>query len=269
MTEQLWSAAAGLVAGLLLTPRLPPVLRALGLERTNYQGSPIGSGAGLLFLLGAVPWLALAPAPALAAAGFGLLGLIDDRWGTSEFKGLRGHFKALLRGRMTTGLLKAAGGAALAAGLAFWSFRDLRAVPAALLIALCANLFNLLDLRPLRALKVFWLLSLPLLAFGPALLWQTGAMTLPYAPLEARRRLMLGDTGANLLGGLLGFSAALALPTVAQAVLAALLIALHGWAERHSLSRWIESRDWARALDRWGWAGPEPASDAEPRPPGR
>lgn len=260
MTEPLWAAGAGLAGGLLLTPLLPGILRAMGLERTNYQGRPIGSGAGLLVLVGALPWLALAPGPALAAAGFGALGLVDDRWGTAEFKGLRGHFHALARGRLTTGLLKAVGGAALAAGLAFWAFRDWRALPAALLIALAANLFNLLDLRPLRALKVFWLLSLPLLAFAPALLAQVAAMSLPYAALEARRRVMLGDTGANLLGGLLGYCAALVLPPVVQAGVVLILLAFHAWAEKHSLSRWIEAHAWARALDRWGWAGPESLS---------
>lgn len=258
-----WLQPLGLLAGAAavgwpLTLVLPRLLRVLGLERTNYQGQPIGAGAGLLFWLASLAWLALAPtlperAAALAASGFGFLGFLDDRWGTAEFKGLRGHFGALLRGRVTTGLLKALGGVALATVLA-WQLRPgWPAAAAAPLIALAANLFNLLDLRPLRALKVFWLCALPLLGSGIAFLWVLVGLSVPYAVQEARRRVMLGDTGANLLGGTLGVATVLRLPVWAQALAAGLLLLFHLWAEKNSLSRWIEARAWARRLDGWGW----------------
>jgi UDP-N-acetylmuramyl pentapeptide phosphotransferase/UDP-N-acetylglucosamine-1-phosphate transferase len=244
-------------AGILLTPLLPGLLARLGLERKNYQGDPIGTGAGLIFLLGAIPWMWL-PFPghqrliAAAGVGFGVLGLIDDRWGTPEFKGLRGHLGALKNGRLTTGLLKAIGGLALAGVLGWALYRDWRALPAAALIALCANLMNLLDLRPLRTLKAFWALTIPLLAFAPPVLWWTASLTVAYCPLEIKRRTMLGDTGANLLGGLLGCAAAAVLPPLAQAILVLLLAAFHAWAERHSLTAWIAAHAWARSIDEWG-----------------
>ncbi|HTE17395.1 MAG TPA: hypothetical protein VK689_03315, partial [Armatimonadota bacterium] len=181
---------------------------------------------------------------------------------TAEYKGLRGHLRALRSGRITTGFLKAAGGVVLASAVSWWLRPTPEALLAAPLIALSANLFNLLDLRPLRALKLFWLLALPLSATGPLLLIQLVGLSLPYARLEATRRVMLGDTGANALGAALGVALTLALPTWGLAGLLALLVLAHLWTESHSLTAWIEAHGWARALDRWGWA-PAPAEQEE------
>lgn len=154
----------------------------------------------------------------------------------------------------------------------------------AAVIALGANTINLFDLRPLRALKVFGgsaalLLAVtvvPLLTQGrlPALptgwpAWLRGtpaapavavgllgpalAAALVYAPLEARRRAMLGDTGANALGALLGVTACVVLPLIGLIGLAAALAALNLYAETHSLSALIQSRPLLDRLDRWGW----------------
>lgn len=247
----------GALGGAVCVPLLPSALRALGLERSNYQGQPIGAGAGLLFVVSALPWLAHHSPAALrltvAVLGFGVLGFADDRWGTAEFKGLRGHLRALRSGRVTTGLVKAVGGAALALGLAFWTTPRLEAGLGALLIALSANLLNLLDLRPLRTLKAFWLLSAGLVWSAPPLLAQLWGLSLPYARLETKRRVMLGDTGANALGGVLGTAAAMLLPQWVQGLVVLLLLAFHLWAEKHSLSAWIEARPWARRIDGWGW----------------
>lgn len=244
------------VVGAGLVRLLPALLTRLGLERTNFQGKPIRSGAGLLFVLCAFPWGLMHGRATLlctvALTGYGVLGFIDDRWGTAEFKGLRGHFRALRGGRVTTGLVKAVGGVLLAGGLALLLPASQSPVTAAPLIALCANLLNLLDLRPLRALKGFWFLSLGLLPWAPLPLAQVWGLSLPYARREAWGELMLGDTGSNALGGLLGVCLALQTPSWLQAGLVAGLLLFHAWAEKHSLSRWIEGRAWARAVDRWG-----------------
>jgi UDP-GlcNAc:undecaprenyl-phosphate GlcNAc-1-phosphate transferase len=243
------------VAGACVSPALPPVLRLLALERKNYAGAPIGSGGGVLFMLAAVPWLWLRGGEAAATVFiFGALGFVDDRWGTAEFRGLRGHLLALRSGRLTTGMLKAAGGL-IAAGVLAWRLHPgLEAVVGALLIALSANFLNLLDLRPLRALKLFWLAGAALAAWSPAVLAGCAGASLPYAWQEARRRVMLGDTGANGLGALLGYCAARALPAWGTALLAGLLMALHLWAERNSIGAWIERHPFWRGIDRWGWA---------------
>ena len=242
------------VLGFVLTE----LLLRFGPQRVNYRGGAIVTSGGLVFLLGALPWLWLAPDLrtrwlAATVIGFGLLGLLDDRWGTAEFKGLKGHLRALRHGRVTTGLLKAGGGLLFAAVLAAALRPGAGAVPAALLIALSANLFNLLDLRPLRTLKAFWLAAALCLPASPLFLAQCLGLSLPYAVREARRRIMLGDTGSNALGGLAGACLVSATPIGVQVVLVAGLAAFHLWAEKHSFSAWIESHPTARALDGWGW----------------
>src|SRR5207244_2527948 len=158
------------------------------------------------------------------AFGFALLGLADDLWGDRSTGGLRGHFRALAQGRVTTGAVKALGGAvlalAVAAGQAWPTPPALpgwlaRVVLQAALVALTANAINLLDLRPLRALKGFAASGLPLFLWcaaggNAASIAALGALlgaAAVYAPFEARRRAMLGDAGSNLLGAVLGLAA--------------------------------------------------------------
>jgi len=259
----------GLVAGALLCRVLPDLLRGLGLERENYRGERPATAGGLLFAFAALMWPGFEFAPAVratacAALGFALLGLLDDRWGAAGPKGLRGHLGALGAGQATTGLLKLVGGLALAFALGAWLRDGWEAAAGAVCIALSANAFNLLDLRPLRALKAFWLLGVPLALAGSPVLAQFVGLSLPYAWLEGRRRVMLGDTGANLLGGAVGTAAVAALPIEAILAAAAVLATFHLWAERYSLTAWIAGRPWARALDEWGR---DP--DEVPAPPAR
>ena len=159
----------------------------------------------------------------------------------------------------------------------------LQVLTSAVVIALGANTLNLFDVRPLRALKLFALggvllagTTVPVFAAGrlpappagwPA--WLRGAPGPPaavasllgpalaaallYAPLESRRRAMLGDTGANALGALLGVAACVVLPLAGQVALAAALAGINLYAETHSLSAWIQSHPLLDRLDRWGW----------------
>lgn len=97
--------------------------------------------------------------------GIGVLGFVDDTWGTKRIKGLRGHLRAVLREHtLTTGFLKATGGATLALFLGWRLSPDIPIVALlnAALIALSANAINLLDLRPGRAGGVFLVLAFPL-----------------------------------------------------------------------------------------------------------
>jgi len=259
---------AGLVLGHLLCRRLPDWLQRAGLTRRNYRGETIPTGGGLLFcsvvlvefVRGLNPLDLLLFFPIF---GFGLLGLIDDVWGSAEVKGVRGHLLALLRRRVTSGSVKLIGGILLSWWLCGLISPGLLQPISTLLIALSANTLNLLDLRPLRALKGFWL-GLALvpgighwMAVSSALAFLVG-LTVPFARQEARRNLMLGDTGANLLGGLLGTIAVLQSPWYAQVGVVLVLGAFHFWAERNSLTKWIEARPWARWLDRLGTGVFEP-----------
>ena len=148
------------------------------------------------------------PARALvlfACLGFGLLGFVDDVLGTGEDRGFKGHLRALATGRVTTGLCKIIGGVAVAFVLASQDdfITGKRLLSDAVLIALAANLGNLLDRAPGRVIKVGLVAWIPI-----AILAGTGAVGVAVAPVmgafagllgdDLRERLMIGDTGANV-----------------------------------------------------------------------
>ncbi|QPL06327.1 MULTISPECIES: hypothetical protein [Actinomyces] len=234
------------------------------LERTNYHGRTVSLRGGLGVALGSVsaptagavlddaarPGTALpAVAGAVAASAGALAGLVDDldagaHDGGTPVKGLRGHLGALRRGRVTTGALKIAviGGGAAAAGSLLAAWRRFERVPtaapsapgavtdavtSAVVIASWANVHNLLDLRPGRALKAAALLSVPLtVAPGPgaaacrALATGALATSVSALPEDLRESTMLGDVGSNALGALVGTALA-AHPAAGLRVLAA------------------------------------------------
>ena len=101
-----------------------------------------------------------------AAIGAGGFGGYDDLAGSGDRRGFRGHLGALARGDVTTGAVKIGGIGATgltAAALLGGSPVDM-AVNAGL-TAGAANLLNLFDLRPGRAIKVAMLAG-ALLAVG-------------------------------------------------------------------------------------------------------
>lgn len=241
------------------------------LRRPNFRGERIPAMAGLAFVLGGV-WVyayewrsnTFDPKPAAAylivVLGFGALGLLDDLGGDRSAGGFRGHFRALFRGQLTTGAAKALGGGvvSLTAGFllaypSIWQW-----LPAAALIALSANSLNLLDLRPGRCLFGFLVgaaaIILTLLWHHTAglglLLYIAVAVALILYPLDAGGRVMLGDTGSNAFGAVLGVAGALYFSPFWQAVLILLLLFFQVWCERHSLSQTIDAHPFLRRLDR-------------------
>lgn len=276
------SLMAGLFCG-FVTVRLLRVLtddafRNPSLLRENHRGIQVPLAAGILVVLtvlfveagrvvtgavleqGPVPSVSVPRTLVLAAVlGFGLLGLWDDVVGDAHDRGFRGHLRALARGRLTTGGIKLAGGGALAlvlvAPLADDSLRWLAAD--ALLIALAANLMNLLDRAPGRALKAGLIAYVPLaLACGTT---SVGAALAPVVgagaglfPDDLRERIMLGDCGANVIGAVLGLGAVLQLGSGPKIIVLGLLVALNIASELVSFSSVIERVDILRAFDRAG-----------------
>ncbi len=139
------------------------------LERTNFRDETVtlAEGIGAVAAHVAVAGYALGAPAAVANAAAGAVGLADDvlepllyARGARPPKGLRGHVGALSRGKLTTGNVKIMGiGAAsmvLASSAANVSGERSRLLwmTDSILIAGAANLANLFDLRPGRALKV-------------------------------------------------------------------------------------------------------------------
>ena len=237
-------AGIGVCAGLGYVLRRKRI-KASQWERTNFHGVTVSLRGGVAMAGASVASAAVAsalsdqPRAALggvvASLGGGLAGYIDDvdqgaHDGGKVAKGLKGHLGALAHGQVTTGVIKIAGigASALAASALVGSkatsvggkLADLALNT--VLIAGTANLANLLDLRPGRALKATVLVAAPLSYFSCA-----DAKT-PASPASAQRLLasglnaaaitalvedlqettMLGDTGANAAGALLGTSLA-------------------------------------------------------------
>lgn len=248
------------------------LVRRYDLRHLNFKGRRIPMIAGLAFVLGGEffygsEWFlqglhtSLAAVYFLVTLGFGGLGLLDDLKGDRTVGGFGGHLGALRRGRLTTGAAKALGGGlvGLAAGFLISSPRPLGyALLAGLLIALSANTLNLLDLRPGRCLFGFFvgaatvgavLFSQHTPAIG-FLLWAAVAFALILYPLDAGGSVMLGDTGANAFGAVLGVAGAIYFAPAWQGVLVLGLLGFQFWCERYSLSRVIEASPFLRGLDR-------------------
>lgn len=237
-------------------------IKASQWERTNFHGVTVSLRGGVAMAGASVASAAVAsalsdqPRAALggvvASLGGGLAGYIDDvdqgaHDGGKVAKGLKGHLGALAHGQVTTGVIKIAGigASALAASALVGSKATSVGGKAAdlalntVLIAGTANLANLLDLRPGRALKATVLVATPLSYFScaaakaPASGASGAASATPAAPASAsgasaqrllasglnaaaitalvedlQETTMLGDTGANAAGALLGTSLA-------------------------------------------------------------
>lgn len=232
----------------------------------NHRGVPTPRTLGILLAgSGAVSAVvvtqAIGAAPGGVAGAASLLvvfavGFLDDLAPEGP-RGLRGHLRALLEGRITTGVLKAVviGACAVitATLLPLGPAATLAGVP---LLAGSANLGNALDVRPGRALKVF----LPILLWGlvgirpglhPALPGLALA-ALPALRRDLAERDMLGDGGANLLGYAGGLVLLLALPEGLVLVVAAAIVALNLVAESVGLSTLIARSRALTTLDRIG-----------------
>ncbi|GAA3822902.1 hypothetical protein [Cellulomonas soli] len=255
--------------------------------RTNHRGEPVSMlegpavAAGVLAgsLVGA-PSVRGAWALGVATSSAAVFGVVDDLAEdvSSRRKGLRGHLGALAHGELTTGGLKVLGigaGALVAAALATprrrggavvgpgaWT-ADVLASGA--LIATSANLVNLLDLRPGRALKASAMVAAPLAVGGgqagsgagaACAVLGAGAAALDQDLDEAD---MLGDGGANALGAALGTAVVLAAPRGVRLTLLAGVVALTVISEKVSFTRVIERTPVLRDIDAWGRRPVEPA----------
>ena len=170
-----------ILTGLLGTYAIIPLFRSLLIEsnvlRPNYKKDMIPVSMGIVFL----PMLII---NAIILAYFttnfkdmlhiflflfGLVsmffaGILDDIIGNRDVSGLKGHFKSLLNGKLTTGGFKALFGGFIGLVISIAKSKKIYDIVInTLIIALSTNLMNLLDLRPGRAIKGYLLISIVLL----------------------------------------------------------------------------------------------------------
>lgn len=254
------STAGGLVivCAVLLVESCRIVLGAYGVGQPLVQ-----NGLRLPILLGVI--------------GFSLLGLIDDLGASGSSRGFRAHLSSIVRGRPSTGALKLVGGACMGLIVASRFNGELVEISSvstfqekvsnvgwllfnAALIALGANVGNLFDRAPGRTIKVSTLCFI-----GVALGAVVAGDWMPLAPLavvvgaslgllidDLREHMMLGDTGANVLGAVLATAVVAGASTTVRVLVMILVLGLNGAAELVSFSRVIERTRPLRAADRAG-----------------
>ena len=292
--------AAGAARGAYALLRACPPGGAAAWTRTNHRGEPVtllegpAAAAGAALAAGLSPGLPARARAVLvtAAAGAGAFGGYDDLAGSGGRRGFRGHLGALAHGEVTTGAVKIGGiGATGLAASALLGGGPLDVAVNAGLIAGGANLLNLFDLRPGRAIKVAALAGGLLAAAGrpgpatggtvpagPRPADPVPGLTLAGIPLGAAlalvhedlgERAMLGDAGANALGAMLGAAAAATLPRYGRVAVLAGIVVLTAASEKVSFTKVIQRTPplhWLDMLGRRPVAGPagSPAGSTGP-----
>jgi Glycosyl transferase family 2 len=200
--------------------QLRDVLLAFGPLATNHRG----------LRLPLVGWVVALLEPRLAPVA--AIGLVDDLAAGPE-RGFAAHVRA---GR-TTGVLKLL-------GIPLVGLLATRRLSGALLVGLAANALNQLDTKPGRALKAYALAALPLRApLLPAVL---------IAPYDLREMAMLGDSGSNSLGALLGLNSVDRFTGRSRWLAIGALAGLNLLGELRSLGELVERTPVVRDLDRLG-----------------
>jgi UDP-GlcNAc:undecaprenyl-phosphate/decaprenyl-phosphate GlcNAc-1-phosphate transferase len=265
------AAVGGVVAGAAIRHRLraPAPVKV---SRTNVNGREVpvilgvpvlwGSLAGLagalitLRMVGAEPPVRVGAACGLVLTALWAAGSWDDGKGDERARGFAGHLGAARRLQLTGGLVKLTVGAVAGLAAGVLVAKGPAVLEVGLLVALGANTINLFDRAPGRAGKVALIGLLPLAAFGAAR-WSVVAAGCVAAlvaslPADLSERAMLGDAGANPVGGVLGLGLALSLPELWRVIAIVLLVALNLASERWSFSRAIAQVGFLSKLDRLG-----------------
>lgn len=276
-----WVAlAVSFAVALAIVPAGIRALREAGLRRPNYRRREVAFPLGAVLV--AASLVALAPLAVLDdradidlldpdlrrwfayAIGVAFLGLFDDAIGRGGSagtpRGWRGHARAVARGELSTGAIKAVGALALAAyatsGLGRQSFGYLADLA---LLLLATNFINLIDLRPGRAEKTLILLGAGL-CLGYWTLAPLELLGLFVGPVlvgsyfSLREEAMLGDTGSNLIGALAGIWMLATLPEDGRLIALGVLVVLTIYGEFRSISATIDRVPPLKAVDSLGRA---------------
>lgn len=239
------------------------LLNIMGCVQNNYQliKIPIGVGFFLFLIQGLIlliyqdnyffsywPYLLLIVS----------VGTYDDLFGEKKIKGLNGHIKSFFHGKITSGFIKAFTGGLVALiigiklGDSIYEY-----LINFLLISLMLNAINLFDLRPGRALKVFFVLML-ILGSSTYFLSESRAgivllgISLLVFYYDINGKIMLGDSGANILGLHLGIWYCEYFSIYSKNIIVLVLILIHIYAEMFSFSELIENNRVLKSLDLWG-----------------
>ncbi len=243
------------------------IFQRLGLIRVNYRGKKIPVGAGVFFIFGNTIYyfflrffifdktnIIILDKLIFITLIVGFIGFLDDYF-DEEIKGFKGHFGELFKGNLSCGVLKAIVVTFIAILLNLSLTIDTIFLVNVGIIILMTNLFNLMDLRPGRAIKLFIILSYILLLekyIFIIYLLPFFIIFIFYLPLELKEIYMMGDTGSNLLGVSLAFIYTLLDNIGAKIFLLIILISLNIVAEFFSFSKIINNNHILNFFDKLG-----------------
>lgn len=184
-------------------------------------------------------------------------GILDDIIGNRDVSGLKGHFKSLLKGKLTTGGFKALFGGFIGIVISIAISKNIYDIVInTLIIALSTNLMNLLDLRPGRAIKGYLVISLVLLftlgEYTRNLLLLILPNVVAYFNQDLKAKAMMGDTGSNVLGISIGILFVMGYSLKVRLIWLAFLIFIHILTEKYSLTKIIENNKFLNFIDKLG-----------------
>ena len=286
MTQYIFHAIL-FVLGFLGTYFMIPLFKSMlvngNVIRPNYKNEMIPVGMGIVFLpmiiinsiiLGFVTlnniwfvsssnynlnivWLLCLALYIFSMMAMFFAGALDDLIGNRNVSGLKGHFKSLFKGELTTGGFKALFGGFVGLVVSVCiSSSIVDIIVNTLIIALSTNLMNLFDLRPGRAIKAYLVIMIPIYITLTGYTKVFPLLILPnvlaYFNTDLKARGMMGDTGSNVLGISIGVLMALGYGIKVRLAWLVFLILMHLITEKFSLTKIIEKNRVLKFIDNLG-----------------
>ena len=275
--------ALGFLGTYFMIPLFKSMLVNGNVIRPNYKNEMIPVGMGIVFLpmiiinsiiLGFVTlnniwfvsssnynlnivWLLCLALYIFSMMAMFFAGALDDLIGNRNVSGLKGHFKSLFKGELTTGGFKALFGGFVGLVVSVCiSSSIVDIIVNTLIIALSTNLMNLFDLRPGRAIKVYLVIIIPIYITLTGYTKVFPLLILPnvlaYFNIDLKARGMMGDTGPNVLGISIGVLMALGYGIKVRLAWLVFLILMHLITEKFSLTKIIEKNRVLKFIDNLG-----------------
>lgn len=275
--------ALGFLGTYFMIPLFKSMLVNGNVIRPNYKNEMIPVGMGIVFLpmiiinsiiLGFVTlnniwfvsssnynlnivWLLCLALYIFSMMAMFFAGALDDLIGNRNVSGLKGHFKSLFKGELTTGGFKALFGGFVGLVVSVCiSSSIVDIIVNTLIIALSTNLMNLFDLRPGRAIKAYLVIMIPIYITLTGYTKVFPLLILPnvlaYFNIDLKARGMMGDTGSNVLGISIGVLMALGYGIKVRLVWLVFLILMHLITEKFSLTKIIEKNRVLKFIDNLG-----------------
>ena len=272
--------ALGFLGTYFMIPLFKSMLVNGNVIRPNYKNEMIPVGMGIVFLpmiiinsiiLGFVTlnniwfvsssnynlnivWLLCLALYIFSMMAMFFAGALDDLIGNRNVSGLKGHFKSLFKGELTTGGFKALFGGFVGLVVSVCiSSSIVDIIVNTLIIALSTNLMNLFDLRPGRAIKAYLVIMIPIYITLTGYTKVFPLLILPnvlaYFNTDLKARGMMGDTGSNVLGISIGVLMALGYGIKVRLAWLVFLILMHLITEKFSLTKIIEKNRVLKFID--------------------